>query len=154
MKNRSSYLCAALLATATLTVEATEFGCPAGGTAERLAAATTTRWLDAAESGNAQTLAELYTENAVLMPPTDETIVGRAPIASYLTDGAGAASLHGYTVDIVGCDLRGDTLEIAGVWGIDAAARDPRSGLRTGNVMRVANRQPDGSWALKYEIWN
>lgn len=154
MKTRSRYLCAALLATASLAPQAADFGCPAGGAAERLATATTTRWLDAAQSGSPQALAALYTENAVLMPPTDETIVGRAPIARYLADGPGAASLHGYTVDIVGCDLRGDTLEIAGVWGVDATRRDPRTGLQTGNVMRVANRQADGSWALKYEIWN
>jgi ketosteroid isomerase-like protein len=154
MNKRSSHFVAAVLATASLATEATDFGCPAGGTAERLAAATTIRWLDAAQSGNPQALAALYTENAVLMPPTDETIVGRAPIARYLAEGPGATSLHGYTVDIVGCDLRGDTLEIAGVWGVDPAHPDPRPGLRTGNVMRVANRQADGSWALKYEIWN
>lgn len=147
-------LAAAILAGTSLTTQAAEFGCPAGGQAERLAADTTTRWLDAAQSGNPQALAALYAENAVLMPPTDETIVGRQPIARYLAATPGAASLHGYTVDIVGCDLSGDTLEIAGVWGVDEAQRDPRTGLRTGNVMRVANRQPDGSWTLKYEIWN
>ena len=149
-----SLLAAATLASASFATQAAEFGCPAGGPAERIATATTTRWLDAAQSGNAQALAALYAENAVLMPPTDETIVGRAPIVRYLADGPGAASLQGYTVDIVGCDLRGDTLEIAGVWGIDGAQRVPRTGLQTGNVMRVANRQPDGSWTLKYEIWN
>ncbi|MGR9090636.1 MAG: YybH family protein [Gammaproteobacteria bacterium] len=127
---------------------------PRAAPAERIATSTTTRWLDAAQSHNARALGELYAENAVLMPPTDETIVGRAPIARYLADGPGAASLRGYTVDIVGCDLSGDTLEIAGVWGVDEAHLDPRTGLRTGNVMRVANRQPDGSWTLKYEIWN
>lgn len=154
MKTRSRNLLAtALLATASIATQAAEFGCPAGA-AERIAAATTTRWLDAAQSGNPQALAELYAENAVLMPPTDETIVGRAPIARYLAEGPGAGRLNGYTVDIVGCDLSGDTLEIAGVWGIDEAQRDPSTDLRTGNVMRVANRQPDGTWTLKYEIWN
>ena len=132
---------------------AAEIGCPADAPAARIAAETNARWVAAAASGEHARLAAMYAPDAVLMPPTDETIVGREPIARYLASSAPVAAPATYTVDVVGCALSGDTLEIAGVWGADETTGDARR-LRTGNVMRVATRGPDGAWRLKYEIWN
>lgn len=131
----------------------TEYGCPSGGFAQQLAENYNRRWLSAAESGSAQRLSELYTDNAVLMPPTDETIVGRTPIGEYLAAAGAGPQLADYTVDIVACQLAGDTLQFAGVWG--ANQTDHRgTAVVTGNVLRILDRQPDGSWTLSYEIWN
>jgi len=131
----------------------TEYGCPNGSDAQQLADDYNRRWLRAAGTGSAQQLAELYTDNAVLMPPTDETIVGRAPIGEYLTANDTGPRLSNYSVDIVACELAGDTLQFAGVWG--ATQADFRANeIVTGNVLRIVDRQADGSWATRYEIWN
>jgi len=155
MANRTcKNLTAIALACATQVTLATQFGCPAGAPEQQLAETTNTSWLNAVASGNPQRLASLYAENAVLMPPTDETIVGREPIGRYLSGTNTMPGLRDYTVDIVGCDLNGDTLEIAGVWGAEQQDFRGESHNVTGNVVRIANRQADGSWSLKYEIWN
>jgi len=135
-------------------VAAADYGCPVGEPAYRLAATYNEQWREAMRSGNADRLAELYTENAVLMPPTDETIVGRAPIGQYFAEPDHKPSLGNYTVDLVACEFDGDSLNIAGVWGAQQIDYRGRSNTISGNLMRVLDRQTDGSWALRYEIWN
>ena len=63
---------------------AADYGCPAGAPAERVASDYNRRWLDALETGDPEHLRELYSDNAVIMPPTDETIIGRDPIGEYM----------------------------------------------------------------------
>jgi ketosteroid isomerase-like protein len=135
-------------------VWATEYGCPIGDPAQELADDYNRRWLSAVESGNAEQLGRLYSDNAVLMPPTDETIVGRAPIEAYLTTAANGPQLDNYSVDIVACEMAGDSLQFAGVWGAEQTDYRGRAVAMTGNVLRILNRQSDGSWAFSYEIWN
>ena len=133
---------------------ATEYGCPIGVPAQRLADDYNRRWVMALNSGNAEELGKLYADNAVLMPPTDETIVGRAPIGSYLTSSANAPRLDQYTVDIVGCEFSGDSLQFAGVWGTRQIDYRGKSVTISGNVLRILDRQANGSWQTTYEIWN
>lgn len=148
----SGFLLAAL--TATAPVMAIEYGCPTGTQAAQLAEDFNQRWRQSIDSGQSAQTAELYTENAILMPPTDETIVGRAPIGEYLKDQSTTSSLGNYSVDIVACDLDGDTLNVAGVWGAEQVNYRGEAIAMTGNLMRVLDRNDDGSWALRFEIWN
>ena len=131
-----------------------EYGCPIGAPAQHVAADYNHRWSTAVESGDPEKLGELYTHNAVLMPPTDETIIGRSLIGKYLAAADKNPQLENYSVDIVACELAGDTLKFAGVWGAEQIDYRGRQIAMTGNLVRILDRQPDGSWALSYEIWN
>jgi len=133
---------------------ATEYGCPIGDPAQQLADDYNQRWLNAVESGSAAELGALYSDNAVLMPPTDETIIGRAPIEAYLTTADNGPQLTNYSVDIVACEMTGDSLQFAGVWGAEQTDYRGRAVAMTGNVLRILVRQTDGSWTSSYEIWN
>lgn len=132
-----------------------DYGCPIGEPAEQLASDYNQRWLQAVETGDAEMLGELYSDNAVLMPPTDETIVGNTPIGEYLSTAGNRPWIANYSVDIVACELANDdTLQFAGVWGAEQIDYRGEAGAITGNVLRVLDRRPDGSWAMRYEIWN
>jgi ketosteroid isomerase-like protein len=133
---------------------ATVFGCPVGEFAQQLADRHNAQWTAAMRARDSSRLAALYAENAILMPPTDETIVGRAPIAAYLTSGNNTAPLANYSVDIIACDIEGDSLSVAGVWGAEQTDYRGQAIAMTGNVLRVLDRQTDGTWSLRYEIWN
>lgn len=132
----------------------TVYGCPIGAVAQQLADRHHAQWRAAMRSRDSARLAALYAENAILMPPTDETIVGRAPIAAYLTSADNTAPLDNYSVDIVACDMAGDSLSVAGVWGAEQKDFRGQAIAMTGNVLRVLDRQSDGSWSLRYEIRN
>lgn len=108
-----------------------------------------TRWAEAFTRGDAASLEALYAESAVLMPPTDETFVGRTPIAEYLRSAPLPTRGADYSVDFVSCELRGNTLHVAGVWGAQGQA-----GRVTGNVLRVLEPAGNGRWISRYEIWN
>ena len=110
------------------------------------------RWLDALNDRDTSRLSALYAESAVLMPPSDETIVGRAPISEYLHASPGPAVRAQYSVDLVSCEVRGTALHVAGVWG--ARAENGSGVLATGNLLRVLEPGEDGRWVVRYEIWN
>jgi len=55
-----------------------------------------------------------------------------------------------YSVDFVSCELRGDALHVAAVWGMPGN----NGGWESGNVLRVLQNQGDGTWVANYEIWN
>jgi ketosteroid isomerase-like protein len=112
------------------------------------------RWLAAFKTADPAVIAKLYAESAVLMPPTDETLVGREPISGYLTAHAGPANKADYRVELVSCELRGNTLHIAGVWGASSDPASAASASTTGNIMRVLEPSVDGGWIASYEIWN
>ena len=134
-------------------VLATDYGCALDDPAATLATDAQQRWLAALNSGDASTLSAVYAPNAVLMPPTDETIVGAEPIASYLQS-QGFAQVENYSIDLVACELTGDTLEIAGVWGAEQTDGRGLATALTGNVIRILDRSGDGDWRTRMEIWN
>ncbi len=132
----------------------TEYGCPIGAPAKQLADDYNHQWLNAIKSGDPTRLSRLYADNAVMMPPTDETIVGNDPIGIYLTTPTSGPQIANYSVDIVGCELTGNTLQFAGVWGAEKTDPRGRAITLTGNLLRILDRQADGTWAMSYEIWN
>ncbi len=144
-------LAAAMLSQSTWS---TEYGCAVGDPAKQLADDYNHQWLNAIESGDATGISRLYSDNAVMMPPTDETIVGNASIGMYLTTPASGPHIANYSVDIVGCELTGNTLQFAGVWGSEKTDHRGHPIALTGNLLRILDRQMDGSWAMSYEIWN
>lgn len=107
------------------------------------------RWSAAMSSRDTRALEGLYAESAVLMPPSDETFVGRAPVTAFLSGAATPARSADYSVDLVACELRGELLHVAGVWGTGAGASRV-----TGNVLRVLEPAGNGQWVSRYEIWN
>lgn len=108
------------------------------------------RWLSAVNAGDPHRIADLYAESAVLMPPTDETFVGREPITEFLGTAAVPARESAYSVDLVACEIRGNSLHIAAVWGSGTGAPE-RS---TGNLLRILEPADNGHWVSRYEIWN
>ena len=71
------------------------------------------RWESALRAKAPSELAELYGDSAVLMPPSDETLVGRKPIADYFEREQVPAADENYAVDLISCRTFGETLHVA-----------------------------------------
>jgi uncharacterized protein (TIGR02246 family) len=115
---------------------------------------TNARFMVAVNSGDTATVAALYTEDAVVLPPNAEMVRGRAG-AKALFDGMiaqlGIPTLRLETVEVTEI---GDTAYEVGSYTMrmtppGVAAIDDR-----GKYVVVWKRQGDGAWKLAVDIWN
>ena len=108
-------------------------------------------YVQAVLTGNADSVAALYTEDAVEMPPNMRARAGTAAIkAGYQPSGTTA-----FTMTSGRIDGRGDLAYDRGTWswtGIMPGKAEPTS--ETGKYLVIARRQADGSWRWTDMIWN
>ncbi len=111
------------------------------------------RFGEAARSGDAATLASLYTEDARLLPPNSEMIQGREGIEAYWGGGfqMGIKDIVLTTVDVMGmgdmvCEIGKAVISIQpeGMDAIEDMAK----------YLVVWKKGVDGTWRLHVDIWN
>ncbi len=110
-------------------------------------------WSYALNSGNAEALSQLYTEAAIVLPPTDETLNTRSQIRDFWGQVI-SQGLTDFSIDNIDTRIEGNTAYQAGVWSasrIDADGGMERIG---GNILNVLERQADGSWRARMQTWN
>jgi uncharacterized protein (TIGR02246 family) len=104
-------------------------------------------------AGNAAGVAELYTEDAVLMPPGAAQLDGREAIQQYwqglLDAGVGDISLATQEVE----DAGDSAVEIGTISATAPGEGDARVAL-TGKYIVVYQRDGGGNWRLHRDIWN
>jgi len=103
--------------------------------------------------GDAQGMAQLYTENGVIFPGGRPMIRGRDAIAGYWTLPAGTTVVeHKTTADSI--IVVGNTAYDYGTFRA-RNAKDGQSGnVGYGKYVIVWQRQPDGKWLMHLDIWN
>ena len=126
----------------------------AGQDPAAIAEAEIARLQQALDAGDLDALMQFYGEDAVVLPPTDETLTHPAAIRAFWR--RRADSLRHFDVDWVRCEQTGDTIYSAGVWSATRNGGDSgESGEYTGgNVVTVFTRQPDGTWKTTLQTWN
>ncbi|MCC7411716.1 MAG: nuclear transport factor 2 family protein [Gammaproteobacteria bacterium] len=109
-------------------------------------------WREALNASDVEGLVDTYSADAVLMPPTDETLADAASIRRYLRTLAASGLKHN-GVDLYEIRREGDTVYAAGVW---SATRPAAGGaeLIGGNIVTVFERQSDGRWKTRLQTWN
>lgn len=142
----------ALLLSLPVIAEANIHTCSADSINREIAQQYQSEWQQAVASRDTASISRIYNESAVLMPPEDDSFVGRRPIADYLSDSALPAQAKDISIDIVSCEMEGNTLHITGVWGLNTA--DSNGPWQSGNMMRVLENDGLGNWRASYEIWN
>ncbi len=104
-------------------------------------------------AGNAAGVAELYTEDAVLMPPGAARHDGRDAIQQYwqglLDAGVGDVSLATQEVE----DAGNSAVEVGLISATAPGDGDARVSL-TGKYIVIYRRDGGGNWRLHRDIWN
>ncbi len=107
----------------------------------------------ALNTGNADALIGLYTTDAVLLPPTDETLTMPAAIREFwqaaLNDG-----LHNVKLANFDTRIEGDTAYQAAIWSAETSAANGSTTHIGGNMVNIFSRQADGSWKPRLQSWN
>ncbi len=109
--------------------------------------AAVSRYVSASNSGDAEALTALYTEDAVLLPPDHAPIQGKAAIGQFWRQGTDT----GLQVRTLRVEVDGSVGYLIGQYSLPANDEEPAD---SGKYVMCLRRQRDGSWKLAADIWN
>jgi uncharacterized protein (TIGR02246 family) len=105
------------------------------------------RYVEASNQGDAEALASLYADDAVLLPPDHEPVRGRAAIGDFWRQGTD----EGLEVTTVTVEVDGNLGYLVGRYHLPATDEEPAD---SGKYVMCLKRQRDGTWKLTADIWN
>jgi uncharacterized protein (TIGR02246 family) len=115
--------------------------------ARRAIEAAVASYVSASNQGDADALAALYADDAVLLPPDHEPIQGREAIGAFWQQGTD----EGLEIRMLRVEVDGDLGYLVGRYNLPATEEEPAD---SGKSVMCLRRQPDGSWRLTADIWN
>ena len=148
------YLRAAAIAAAGLLILAGCQKAPADTSADKAALrAMLVEWDTAYNAGDADKIADMNWEDAVVMPPGEPASTGRVAIRASLEAGMTAAKAAGMTLDIAEANI----LEVSGDLAFDSGSYEVKDAsgavVDTGSYVGVYQKR-DGKWGYIRDIWN
>lgn len=131
--------------------EARRSGEPAGTLAEIREQGA--RWIAAVESEDAATIADIYAEDAIFLPPDQAPLSGRDTIRSLFEAQFGAMDAE--------YDFSIEQIEVADDWAWRRGSYEVVAPLPNGDTLRaddkfvdIWRRDEDGRWRIAVDIWN
>ena len=110
-------------------------------------------WFEYYAKVDADGMANLYAEDAVLMPPGAPSVMGRPGIRAFLGEDAAKSKAAGISLknaSVTGSGINGDTGWISGTYKVlDASGAT----IDTGSYLSVHHRTND-AWLYIRDIWN
>jgi uncharacterized protein (TIGR02246 family) len=110
-------------------------------------------WETAFNAGDGKAVAELYTEDAALLPPDGARVDGRAAIGEFW-QGAIDSGLADADLEVVEVTESGDLAYEVGAFSLSAPGADGARATVAGKYVIVWQRGDDGTWRLHRDIWN
>ncbi len=110
-------------------------------------------WSSGYTQGNTEGLTGLYTENAVVFPPSSEILEGRTEIQAYL-EGMRKAGVSEYSIFNVDTDIQENIIYESALWEATRVDNEGNITKLEGNISNVFEKQNDGSWKIKFQSWN
>jgi len=110
-------------------------------------------FMEAYNAGDADAVANLYAEDAVLMPPGVPAVTGRAAIKEFIASDSAAVKAAGLAFKIAeptGVGISGDLGWSSGSYAVTAASG---ATVESGKYLTV-HRRSDGKWKLIRDTWN
>ena len=110
-------------------------------------------WFDLYGKGDAEGLAKLYAEDALLMPPGAAAVTGRSGIQAFLAVDAAKAKTAGVAVKnsaVTGAAVQGDMGWISGNYTVVDGSG---AVVDSGSYLSV-HKRANGNWLYIRDIWN
>ena len=114
--------------------------------------AASAQWVDAFNQGDAAALAALYTEEAKLLPPNSQMIVGREGIQAFFQGSfdAGEADVQ---LTVIELSVSGDIAHVVGKYTFTMQPEEGEAISDNGKYVEIWKRE-NGSWKMDVDIWN
>jgi ketosteroid isomerase-like protein len=112
-----------------------------------------TSWFDFYAQADGPGMANLYADDAVLMPPGALSVTGRAGIGAYLGEDAAKTKAAGLSIKngtVTGVDVSGDSGWISGSYTVVDASGGT---VDSGHYLSV-HHLTNGTWLYVRDIWN
>lgn len=103
-----------------------------------------------AEAGDWDALAALYTEEAVVMPPNLEQVIGRIAIRNLFS----ALTVSDFQLKPIEVDGCGDLMFARGTYTWTVRIGEGEPAKDHGKWLTIWRKQADGTWLLSQDIWN
>jgi uncharacterized protein (TIGR02246 family) len=115
--------------------------------------ATLTKFMEAFNSGNAVAVAELYTEDAAVLPPDGKRVDGRKGVEEFW-HGAIKGGMKNLTLKAIEVEERADLAYEVGAFTLDMPSEGGGPSTVGGKYVVIWKKGNDGSWRLHRDIWN
>jgi ketosteroid isomerase-like protein len=113
------------------------------------------KWLDAMRTNDAEALGRLVTEEARLMPPHQQSVVGRQSVIDWFAGVVKQARTTAVAVTQREVIVAGDLAIEQGMFRWKMTPTVGGSLIEDeGSFLAIWKQQPDGSWKLAQNIWN
>lgn len=109
--------------------------------------AAVSRYVAASNKGDTDALTDLYTDDAVLLPPDHAPVHGRRAIGEFWRQGTDS----GLAVTTLRVEVEGSLGYLVGQYNLPETSEEPAD---SGKYVMCLRRQRDGSWKLAADIWN
>lgn len=103
--------------------------------------------------GNAGMVAELYTDEATLLPPNLDTIKGKEGIEAFWS-GAMQMGIKDAVLSSIELTIMGDFVCEIGKYNLTIRPEGQETIEDQGKYLVIWKQDPDGIWKLHIDIWN
>lgn len=103
---------------------------------------------------DAKAAAALYTEDAVLIPPGEPLVRGRAAIEEYWRGAIESGGVRDVSVETIDALSSGSLGYETGSFVLTANGPDGETLTDSGRYIEILRREPDGRWLSTHGIWN
>lgn len=105
------------------------------------------------EAGEIAEMAELYAQDAVMLPPSSEILNSPEAIKRYWNN-LRQTGVYDYSIYEVEHNIVGDVAYATALWEARKKIADGRELVVDGNISNVYEKQRDGSWKIRLQSWN
>ena len=106
-------------------------------------------------AGDADAVAALYSEDAILSPPGSEMVQGKENIQEWLSTFFKMAKITEFTFTTVALSGENDLAYAAGIFNMKIVFQGSDTPVSdTGKYLDVRRKQADGSWKYVADTWN
>ncbi|MFT5349832.1 MAG: hypothetical protein ACI909_001405 [Planctomycetota bacterium] len=109
-------------------------------------------WEMAFNSGDTLALANLYTEDAIIVPPSLEIFNAREEIKQFWADQR-VSGTDNFRVQTINLRRHGDVIYQSAIWIATITSNGVATDL-DGEMTNIIARQQDGSWKIQLQSWN
>lgn len=108
-------------------------------------------WVAAYNANDWTALSQLFTADAILMPPNDPAVVGREAIAAWEAENEDGFRI---ALDIENISGSGDTAYVRGRSCVFVPTGEAEYGVDAGKFLEVRKLQENGDWLVDVDIFN
>jgi uncharacterized protein (TIGR02246 family) len=109
-------------------------------------------WEMVFNSGDTLALANLYTEDAIIVPPSLEIFNAREEIKQFWADQR-VSGTDNFRVQTINLRRHGDVIYQSAIWIATITSNGVATDL-DGEMTNIIARQQDGSWKIQLQSWN